>query len=1367
MAYDTGFSRRSSSERDLQPVSIISVDPITRTAIGVTRTRHSLRINCAYATGDTITTPATGEQWYCERFDMEWRLYGRIPFNDATLNIRPEEGQVSVGSDRGPLELNGPEVRVNGKVFRLNGVYYRDDGTALQRSTDQVSWSSISAGDMNNLVPLIASALTDYEGDDQDGAIRALSDWGGLVQSILDNFSAFWNEFCQNVFVSGLKRMGFGDTDLAKIVDGFQNFIDYLFSILFCDFDGNLTPQTLLARLRDLLAPVTNNPFVLGLQQIAEILEVSVGNLLNDAVNGATELFELIFNIIFCRWDALLPQITKIADIIGLVGEDTPFGPATIIKQLFGTFSFLGDPNNPVGAFFLGLQSFFQLLFESTGSLLQDALSGAVQFVQLLFDVLFCQADPTQLAAVLAGVGDIFGPTAIIQAIDGFFQFFRDNPFVTGLQGFFVALTGQEPGNLIQDAVAGATEFVKLIFRILTCDLTVLTDLQNLVSGVVAGTGTPLGILAFLKPLLDGLLANPLVVMIQTFAEDILGNTGTLLEQLIEGTGDLMNLILKAVKTFLPFVPWSTLLPFVNWAAVDAAVFPSLTSVFSGFDPFDIFGPLDTLLGGAFKTFVTNLNSFFSGMGLLNGNFNPAAAVDYFLQNVLGLFNSAGEFLYAITADSLEGLGDWIQENIFNNVNPATFFTNLSNFLGTNPLSGAFNAATAVTTFLTNITTQLLNWIKANVFGNVNPATFFSNLTAMFGIDLRTGTFDPLAAIRNLIENFFNPDRVVQASDTGTLSVDILGDIGDFATDQIIRPIIVTLLTGSGIDLTKFGINSPEDLATVDLSVLGDLAGSLLTSLGQIPADLLNGLLPPATLGVIPVSNISNTSPNLITQGSFGDAISIESADGWAWDTTQNNPGSTGNTGSAKVTISTAKDRYLYSRQAIPVAKGDRLRLNAYVKTSGMAVSPAGSLPVTVALVPFIKNATTGKMEAQTVVPIGTAAGTAATGWTKIGQADNTFYEVTNANWSSVIVRLGVSAAARPLSFAWFDDISLTKTGALVQSNVDSLIAAFQATVGGLFGQGSPDTTADWTRLFAAAQQARGQADTANTNLGTTNKTLFNNTAGGSVFFNPAALIATLAGIKVDGSSTMATMIGYLVERLSQGTYSGSTADLIYWAAKKAADEAAFGYTRANYANQNLFGNPAGGNDGKVLATALPTTVGAVGSGIIVYKSNSPPIATTLSSLGTFISVGFGFYNEVAATTTGDVVYEGDSFGRTTFRALNFGWYMVEIGYQLNVQQWTYWWGFTPAISESRTGRVKYGATAVNARDTNIAASFTMAPPFAQASFIVYMRPGDTVRAGYSASREDYASGTANLIDPGSSGNGTYFSIALLNRSLV
>jgi hypothetical protein len=170
----------------------------------------------------------------------------------------------------------------------------------------------------------------------QAGAVTALEGWAALVQEVLDNFNLFWDLICGNVFVNGLRRLGVGNTEVAKIVDGFQNFINYLFGIVFCDFTGDLTPQAMLAQLRDLLAPLIANPFVQGLQAIAGILGVDVGNLLNDAVAGLTALTELIFNILTCNWEVLADQLVRIFEIIDLADGDLPFGPANIRRR--GTF---------------------------------------------------------------------------------------------------------------------------------------------------------------------------------------------------------------------------------------------------------------------------------------------------------------------------------------------------------------------------------------------------------------------------------------------------------------------------------------------------------------------------------------------------------------------------------------------------------------------------------------------------------------------------------------------------------------------------------------------------------------------------------------------------------------------------------------------------------------------------------------------------------------------------------------------------------------------------------------------------------------------------------------------------------------------
>lgn len=943
MAYDTGFSRRAASEREIQPVAIISVDPTSRTAVGLTKTRHDIRINCAYATGDTITVPATGEQWYVERFDMEWRLYGRIPFNDPTLNIKPEEGQVSVGSAYGPLELNGPEVRVNSKIFRLNDVYYRDNGTTLERSADKVNWAPVSSAQADDLVQSVAAALTGFQGADLSGAASALQDWGGSVQTIVDNFSEFWNLLCQNVFVGGFKDLGFGDTDVAKMIDGFQNFVNYLFSTIFCDFNGDLTPQTLLARVRDLLAPVASNPFILALQE------------------------------------------------------------------------------------------FFTLVSGSTGSLLQDAIGGITQFIQTLFDVLFCQADPAQLQAILDATGDVFGPISIIQAIEAFFDVFRLNPFLQGLSSFLQSIApGLFTGNLLQDAVIGGTKFLSTLFGVLTCDPNSLTTLAEFFNGTPNLT-TPQGILATLAGLVTSLMSNPLITAIQSFASQYLGLTGTLLQQIITGTGSLFNWFFKALTTFLPFVPWQALLPFLDWTAINNATvsgitFPSLltTNLFGMFD--SLFTGLLGNAAGAFKNFITNLGTLFNGMGLLSGDFNLVEAVEFFLTEVLGIatrgLDGVLQFGGTIVSSVLGAVGD--------------FFENIAAFFGfdlRDYAQGALSGVDMIVLFLDHIKDTLLDWITFFVLGGHNT-------------------------------------------------------ILDWATTNVVNPIIGNFLAGLGIDPSKLGFASPQALLDAGVSAFANIARLLLTSATQIPANLISGFLPPGVFGTVPVSSISDVSQNLLSQGAFGDSSTVSSANGWSWDGSQS---ATGGGGSVKLTIGPNVSRYLYSQQAVPVSKGDRLVINATVKASltdtVFMTSPSNAQSISISIIPFFgKNRvldSSGNPLVVTIASIGTAA---RTGWTIIGNDKNSPYTVTDTTWTSVIVQLAVAGSAYQGS-VWFDDINVQKTGLLVQGHVDSLNDSWNSVIGGLKNQNGPTTGLDWTNLFDAASEARGRAETGVTNAGTAQTT--------------------------------------------------------------------------------------------------------------------------------------------------------------------------------------------------------------------------------------------------------------------------------------
>ena len=1252
---ELSFSRRTGSERDIQPVAIVAVDASTRTATGVTRTRHSIQINCAYATGDTITIPASGEQWYVERFDMEWRLYGRIPFNDATLNIAPEEGQVSVGSASGPLELNGTEVRANGETLRLNGVYFRDTGEQFERSTDKINWTPVAAG-LAGLVELIANALTGYEGVSQTDAVQALKDWASLIQEILDSFWLFWTQMCENIFVNGLKRLGVGETDLEKIVNGLQNFVNYAFSLIFCDFTGDLTPQTFLARLRDLLAPLKDNPIILGFQAIAQILELSVGNLLNDAVAGATGFLELLFNIITCNWEDI--DLAWIEGIIGLVGEDTPFAPANIFKFIVGLIEPL--MTNP---FALGLMAIAEALGKEVSGLLDGAITGGMEFIRFLFDLLFCQVDPDELTAVLGIAGSTFSPAFIAKAINDFFQFFRDNPFLTGLQDF-LGLVGETTGNLLQDAVGGVTEFVSLVMGVIFCDPEKLEQLGDLVDGIMPGISDPLGILKTLQEkVLEPILANPLFMTIKSFAESILGINGGLLTQVLEGSGVLMNWILKIVKTIIPLGDgvWSTILPFVDWVAVDSAEveLPGLGTILSGLGPLDMFSPL--------------------------------------------------------------------QE----------FFDNLAGFLGIDLFDSGFDPLTAVSDFLTHITTDLSGWIQTNVIGPIatailgsgftslaNITTFFNRLRQIFnGFNFMGGSFNPIDAVRALLELFFNPDKVPQLDDDDLLPTNIIGGLSDFANSNIIRPIITTLLLGSGIDLTKFGINSPEDLENIDIGILGDLAGSFLTSLGSIPADLITGLIPPAILGVVPVSNISDTSPNLILQGAFLDAISVQNDDGWSHDATTNMSGSAG--GSAKTVISPAKNRYLYSRQAVPVAMGDRLRLSGYVKTSGLTVSPGGSTPISIALIPFIRNSS-GATEAQTPVVIGTQLGS-STNWTAVGQSSTTHYEVTNPDWVYVEVRLGVASTATA-GTVWWDAITLKKVGLLTQGNVDSLLATWEQSWTTIFG--TDGAGKNWSHFVAALSQLNWTAgqgvekgDGANGNVVGVIDSIGKSIFGDAYSYNSPGQVKT----------AMQHFVGRLFGSGPVG--SELTGDVL---PPLDASTIQYGELPTERLNTSQIG------------AALTTT----GSGGLMKRTGQTAYAA--GSTGRRI-IGDNFFDATPVTSP-DITVRGAKKGFTVTLA---GWYMVELAYKLNPIA-TWGWNFAPVLYVNGTA-TKRGTDCIYTWGFGGSSGSQKS---VQNSFIVYLGTNGYVEAGYDVALGPGFDDTNVLGGPdGGTGIESYFSISLLNRS--
>ena len=701
-----------------------------------------------------------------------------------------------------------------------------------------------------------------------------------------------------------------------------------------------------------------------------------------------------------------------------------------------------------------------------------------------------------------------------------------------------------------------------------------------------------------------------------------------------------------------------------------------------------------------------------------------------FLQSLLRLLTGQGTLTISSLLDGpiafFTAVVNWIEDKTGLNIDegPLAFVESLISVL-TGQLVGLGSILDAPLAFLTAV----VQWIEQKT-----------------GLDIDSG---PTAFITSLFGSLNFQFGIPTTNDNGLLDVGILSGLGDWARENVIVPIVTSFLTGMKVDLSKFGINSPADMANVSLGTLGDIAGSLLTSLTEVPAQLLSGLMPPGLLGKISVSNISGVAENLLTQGQFRDSTTVESDDGWSWDGSQNAIGGVG--GSAKVVISSVKNRHLYSQQAVPVAKGDRLVLTAKVKTSSFS----GTNPISIALIPYV-----GTVE-QAPITIGSPRGS-STSWVAIGQAANTHYEVTSTTWTSVIVRLTVSSAATA-GTVWFDEISLTKTGGLVQANVDSLVAAWNAAIGGLYGYAAPTSGNDWTGVFPAAVQARNQANSGVLKADNTNSLLGT---------SPQSLITNLFNVKADGSGTVGTLLGNLITTLKNPASSyGTSVNSLYYAAAEARTRANLGVTMSEGTNGVLFGTMGVGT--QVRVEALPTDeIGAAltttGSGALLIRNT-----TDLQDAGTSGQkiVPNGFFTEWQTKSDDIEVVTGN----TGFEVEFSGWYMVELAYKLNpVASWG--WNIAPILYHHTYARriastpsvplpplvVKYGTDCMYTWG-GFPSFSSGAQRFVQNSFILYLETGDRVLAGYDL-KIGATIGDRRVLG-GGSGTETYFSISLLNRS--
>ncbi len=197
--------------------------------------------------------------------------------------------------------------------------------------------------------------------------------------------------------------------------------------------------------------------------------------------------------------------------------------------------------------------------------------------------------------------------------------------------------------------------------------------------------------------------------------------------------------------------------------------------------------------------------------------------------------------------------------------------------------------------------------------------------------------------------------------------------------------------------------------------------------------------------------------------------------------------------------------------------------------------------------------------------------------------------------------------------------------------------------------------------------------------------------------------------------------------------------------------------------------------------TRLPSDLTTVGSGLICLKT-SGSYTTLFNSSGNTLPTGF--YNKTPSNTSDLQIvseYIDDDY-RVGCKALNAGWYMVEIGYQLrgggDFIKFSYSWNLTPILwlKSSRSGDFYYPAI-YKWGDSNgftcwlggFPGPYGWGADFSQTSFIIYLYENDVIYPGYFWSRTDtnVNSDTVIKATTSSPGCGTYFGVSLLNRSLA
>ncbi|WGH22051.1 minor tail protein [Gordonia phage MerCougar] len=201
-----------------------------------------------------------------------------------------------------------------------------------------------------------------------------------------------------------------------------------------------------------------------------------------------------------------------------------------------------------------------------------------------------------------------------------------------------------------------------------------------------------------------------------------------------------------------------------------------------------------------------------------------------------------------------------------------------------------------------------------------------------------------------------------------------------------------------------------------------DLALNAIQTVVGTLRRLTTGLINPGRLPLIPFSHIGETYPNLLENGGFESADSLDGQDIWTWDGTEGRtaPGAARTTGDGT--------RKVLLSNSVPATAEQKFQISGWVKWSDLT---GGANALRVSVIPYIGDT------AQAEVPIASRnSPTASSGWTEL---TGTYEVPTGIDGIRLQVEVGATTTAGTV---WWDDMRISKYGSLPQRFIGGLVDA-------------------------------------------------------------------------------------------------------------------------------------------------------------------------------------------------------------------------------------------------------------------------------------------------------------------------------------